>query len=326
MFSKCSKKFRYYFSLFTIFIFTQLFLIAEIQGFELVWVVPSSSGYFEKDWIKELLKGHAFTERDSLDLDSLHEETIIVVVESNPLSWKQIRALEKCKNRGIRVGAFHLSDETLKANCSWYSKVDFVFRQYFHPEKNTISNVECIPLGCKQGFQTDLQEQDLKTFAERSFLWSFMGQVVKSNRLAMFKSFRKIKGPSYHHFNKDFNSSDCLSISDYQAVFFETQFAPCPFGFHNPDTFRLYEALESGCIPIVEDPEDNYFRNFYEDPPFIILHKWQELSRIIKPYLEDENLAEIKRLECFRWWKEEKRKVQKNITEKINKFFQGSSK
>ena len=32
-------------------------------------------------------------------------------------------------------------------------------------------------------------------------------------------------------------------------------FVPCPRGNSSPDTFRLYEALEAGSIPIVERDE-----------------------------------------------------------------------
>lgn len=33
-------------------------------------------------------------------------------------------------------------------------------------------------------------------------------------------------------------------------------FCPAPKGFYSVESFRVYEALESGCIPLVDNPED----------------------------------------------------------------------
>jgi hypothetical protein len=50
---------------------------------------------------------------------------------------------------------------------------------------------------------------------------------------------------------KEFNK---LSIDDYLQKMNKSKFVPCPVG-HGPDTFRLWESIALGCIPIVESPE-----------------------------------------------------------------------
>jgi hypothetical protein len=57
-----------------------------------------------------------------------------------------------------------------------------------------------------------------------------------------------------------------LNIEDYAQLLSETIFAPCPAGWENLDSFRVCEALEAGCIPIVERrPFYDYFRHLFGD-------------------------------------------------------------
>jgi len=51
--------------------------------------------------------------------------------------------------------------------------------------------------------------------------------------------------------DKEFNR---LSIEDYVQKMSKSKFVLCPVG-HGPDTFRLWESIALGCIPIVESPE-----------------------------------------------------------------------
>ena len=50
-------------------------------------------------------------------------------------------------------------------------------------------------------------------------------------------------------------------------ILVSTEFIPCPNGFFHPETYRLYEALESGCIPIVENALINTMTDY-----FLIIH------------------------------------------------------
>jgi hypothetical protein len=50
-----------------------------------------------------------------------------------------------------------------------------------------------------------------------------------------------------------FNDPQGLSTKSYAELLNQTKFALCPRGNFSVDTFRFYEALEAGTIPIVED-------------------------------------------------------------------------
>ena len=93
-----------------------------------------------------------------------------------------------------------------------------------------------------------------------------------------------------------------------------TEFMPCPNGFVHPETYRLYEALECDCIPIVEDAYQYYDRLFPANP-FIKVNKWADAKPIMRTW--DEEQIKKKREECKTWWQNYKNKLQNFIEEKI---------
>ena len=61
-----------------------------------------------------------------------------------------------------------------------------------------------------------------------------------------------------------------------RKILSSTEFIPCPNGFFHPETYRVYEALECECIPIVENAfkyYDRLFPNnpFIKDPTYMML-------------------------------------------------------
>ena len=93
-----------------------------------------------------------------------------------------------------------------------------------------------------------------------------------------------------------------------------TEFMPCPNGFVHPETYRVYESLECGCIPIVENTYQYYDRLFPQNP-FIKVNQWSDAKPIIKGW--EKNQIKKKREECEIWWNEYKDKIQNFIKDKI---------
>jgi hypothetical protein len=90
-----------------------------------------------------------------------------------------------------------------------------------------------------------------------------------------------------------------------------------PSGPVTPDTFRIFEALEAGCIPIadcrVPDDQNNdsfgddYWTWFFgEEPPFPVLTSYSQL-----PGYTEEALANWKPLsnKIFAWWMRKERQM-----------------
>ena len=88
-----------------------------------------------------------------------------------------------------------------------------------------------------------------------------------------------------------FSDPNSLSTVNYRQLMLDTIFIPCPTGWWNLDSFRVYEALECGCIPIVEKQPLDYFRKFFPDHPFIAVDSWDQAPQQIKLLMD--NPAEL---------------------------------
>jgi Exostosin family len=157
-----------------------------------------------------------------------------------------------------------------------------------------------LPLGYGPGFWEGGKEQPSPA-SDREYVWSFSGMVRRRpTREAMVNNMKKI--PDYFFLEtSDWGRRDpqSLTVSECRELMLKTIFVPCPGGWANMDSFRVYESLECGCIPIVERFPLDYFGNFFSDHPFIVVDCWEEIPDIIQAYSKDPEALEKKRLECY---------------------------
>ena len=66
-----------------------------------------------------------------------------------------------------------------------------------------------------------------------------------------------------------------------------TEFMPCPNGFVHPETYRVYESLECGCIPIVENAY-KYYDRLFPNNPFIKVDMWSEAKSMLNGWGNDQ--------------------------------------
>ena len=90
-----------------------------------------------------------------------------------------------------------------------------------------------------------------------------------------------------------------------------------PHGYIHPESYRLYEALEAGCVPIIENPH-NFYDIFLPKNPLIKINLWKESSEIIKKLFNDKNKLKEKSDEINLWWKNYKKNLQNQFKSKIN--------
>ena len=106
-----------------------------------------------------------------------------------------------------------------------------------------------------------------------------------------------------------------IEVDRMSEILSTTEFIPCPNGFFHPETYRLYEALECECIPIVENAF-KYYDRLFPNNPFLKVDKWIEAKTVIGKW----GSAQIKhkREECKIWWSQHKNQLQEFIKNKIN--------
>ncbi len=274
---------------------------------------------FQYDWLTYLTSDFELVESLDPSFESIEDGSIIII--SKPLILPQSIALKSANNKGIRFGIIHLCDEAYLTDLDFYNYASIVYREYYHPIVEQTPHISCIPLGCKKGFQICKSYNELPDISQRKYSWSFLGQINKNNRKIMFEEMTSLNLPSYWHFNTCFNSFDCLSTKDYQNIMEQTLFAPCPCGWVNLDCYRLYESLESGCIPIVERGLDDYFYKLYTNPPFIICKTWADAPKIITYLLNHPDELEELRKNCFDWWANYKIELKNKIFNELSEAF-----
>ena len=131
-----------------------------------------------------------------------------------------------------------------------YGKCGCVLRCYRDEAYGDLGNVLAVPLGYKTGFRKP------PGGAARTNAWAFAGQGTKSSRRAMLGALGALPGTRASHVSEalDWDAPDNLATDAYARLLASAALAPCPVGWIHPDSFRLYEALECGCLPVVERP------------------------------------------------------------------------
>ncbi|KAL7547324.1 hypothetical protein ACHAWF_015822 [Thalassiosira exigua] len=90
--------------------------------------------------------------------------------------------------------------------------------------------------------------------------------------------------------NANSPESEQLNTDDYVRVLFDSVFTLAPTG-HNPECFRLYEAVEAGSIPILikrdlyEAKPCHHSLMHWFNAPIVVLRDWKELYPTVKKCL-----------------------------------------
>jgi hypothetical protein len=261
---------------------------------------------WEDDWLRYLLAAVPQAERVIDTQHAVYFDHMIVI--DNHLSPASEAYYAQASFKGCRVVLVHLSDEWYADDTACYDWCDLVFRNHWtfvHADKRKLM---FFPLGYKNGFS---RASAGKPVSERRYVWSFMGDPKKSTRAAMLEALRDT-GESFVHLTSGFNAGDALPTVRYREIMDESVFVPCPAGWQNLDNFRAWEALEAGCIPIVERRANfDYFAALCGGSyPFPSIIDWREATTIVR---RERGELETLRRRCSNWWQEHKVSLRARI-------------
>ena len=265
-------------------------------------------GIYHKDcsdkWIYEILNKIEFEVIQSEK--ELESGDIIIIVDSSVEKKEELYT--KLELICSKMFLIHLGDESGAYDSSLiYNKFNYVWKAFCSSRYFNNKKVSCLPIGYKSG--TFFK----KEIVERKYKWAFLGTPHKSSRHDLLFQFSDIE-PSFSHKTKKFNNK-ILEVSEMSEILTSTKFIPCPNGFVHPETYRLYEALECGCIPIVENTY-KYYERLFPNNPFIKIDRWIEAKPVIREWGDDQ--IKQKREECRTWWSQYKDQLQEFIINKIN--------
>jgi hypothetical protein len=106
---------------------------------------------------------------------------------------------------------------------------------------------------------------------------------------------------------------------EYAECMMAAKIAPCPSGAVSPDSFRMFEALESHAIPIADDvspvyDSQGFWRLLFPDAPFPILTSYTDLPGWTEDLLAGWP-ANANRITA--WWMRQKRRYKHWLTEDL---------
>ena len=276
-----------------------------MQELTIVWQRARSS-VWEDEWVEYLFRNIPHKTIENLNHDQFIDNSVIV----DAICWAPYHNayITEMKQRGLKFGLVHLTDESTGDDISSYADCKFVLRNYYRgpmPE-----HVITIPLGYNTGFTepTDNPPSDL-----RRYVWSCVSARWDHNRHVMSQVMSRIPGGNLyvadHHGPR-------LAPSEMSRIYRTSVFIPCPRGAIIMDNFRVTEALEAGCIPIVE--RSDYWTNMHgADFPAIQIDTWEDAVPIIQQYLADPVGLELLRNRCYNWWIARKNQVTDDVTKLV---------
>ena len=129
----------------------------------------------------------------------------------------------------------------------------------------------------------------------RPYDWSFAGQVNHPHRRQCVEVLRAMHNGYLFESPTFWNG---IPRDEYYKVLAQSKVVACPPGAATPDTLRVAEALEAGCIPVADDrwppgfPRNGavgmmgYWRYVLgEEPPFPLIRDWRDFPAIVAQQL-----------------------------------------
>lgn len=165
-------------------------------------------------------------------------------------------------------------------------------------------------------------------YQDKPIDWFFAGQVNHARReqcvyeLQTFLDYNDERSNGVLLTGNEFGK-ELMPYKEYLAQMAQTKIALCPSGIESPDNFRLYEALEAGCLPIVDAfSTNNQSSGFWQylfgnDVPFPIVNYWDVLPKLM-PELLKGYPANANR--CYAWWQNYKRKIKYKLLDDVKEL------
>ena len=251
----------------------------------------------------------------------------IVYLELSQINVDLIRRIKSLSNKVI---LYHMGGERLDKDISAYAECDLVIRNYYFP--SIINDLEAGKkvLWAPNGFRTGVGPRDkafLKKSSRRQCLAAFLGWINNSasynDERASFAAPAAACGENLYVMPSN-GFAGGYNVGLYSAIMEDSIYAPCPAG-NNPETIRLYDALELGCIPISLSHEFLLSKDALASlgpVPFPLLGSWSELPQFLVEMTERliSNPNEIFELQqrCIDWWSSFKMSMQKKIADRID--------
>jgi hypothetical protein len=165
-----------------------------------------------------------------------------------------------------------------------------------------------IPLGYTNGRSARALGQ-VADFKDRPHTWSFIGSLDRPGRPEALELLHAVK-PYKETCKQSWNSPESVKAPEYNDLLRNSKFVPCMRGSTALESYRLYEALEHGAIPIYVPTESSKcsdeYSEIYGKHPFLGFPSWSEAASYLPKLCEQTEIMEKHRQQLMSWWSTKK--------------------
>ena len=260
------------------------------------------------------------------DWASLASNTPRILVESGLLllersvSRERIASLQEQRQRRLQLladsGPFlliHISDEEGLDGDQLYPMLPHgtcVWRNFPYPRFDRVDRwIRSFPIGPRGEF---LGPQPDLLSSSRRFPWAFMGTLWRSGQRLLATSLFLHALPQGVFFGgKHFGQG--IPLAEYRTCLLHSVFALCPEGDRHFDTFRLFESLQMGCLPLVVERQGQARQVLGPDFPLPIFPDWPAALRFAQSHLASPLALDHCQAQVLAWWQGRKASLSAHL-------------
>lgn len=267
---------------------------------------------YETKWLQDLFQQEIIIEPVAIS-DPLEDSEVVLIV-IKPLWNEQINWINTLASFGKKFKIIHMADEYGTDPIDFYNlpEVTGIMRTYKRPDLPSKAMV--IPLGYHLQFRGNRDVPHLSTpeLPFRELSWCFAGTDWKERSKEMEPLMNV--SPCYVKWFDSWNDPKQLGEEEYISLLLNSKFVPCPAG-QNVETYRLYEALDCGCIPMfIHSPEvETWIEIFNNEIPFIKLESWAQAAALMQQLLNDKQQMEHYRKTLLMTWAKYKMGLKERV-------------
>lgn len=248
-------------------------------------------GYWDMYLLSELLEGIEQVDK----LDDLDE---CIVIIPGAYQFHLIGEINKELAKVKKVKVIVTSDEENKFPLH---ELKHPYMKVYSQCPNNWENIYWLPIGYPPHIELKSETAPVKRLD-----MFYAGQVNHKDREEMIEKLKcmNVWGEIY----PTGGFSQGLDRKEYIDKMSEAKVIPCPKGNISPDSFRLYEALECGAVPVAQYPDfwHKIFRT-YEFPAISNKDQWNGyIEDAIRLYPKLNNKVQA-------WWIREKQRIRKEL-------------
>lgn len=259
--------------------------------------VPSK-GYWDMYLIDQLFE-------DFIEVPNLDDVSEALVIIAGAYQFDVVDKINKELSKLDKCIVIVTSDEENK----------FPVNELNHPNCKIYMNY---PNGEIEGFPIGMTPHtNYLRWVDKDLDLFFSGQINHEDRRQMINSIADLEVNRYVNQSEGFSQG--LDKNEYMSYMSRAKVVPAPKGNISYDSFRLYEALEAGAVPVAQNVD--FWNKLFGYVPFPVIQSYEQWKGYI---LDAINAFPYLNAECIAWWLRAKfdlrRKVLNFFTDEVVSF------